>query len=165
MKAGIITVSDKGSKGLRIDTSGPAIKEMLKTINCEVVEYSIVPDERDIISREILRMCAFNLNFIFTTGGTGFSKRDITPEATMDVIEREIPGIPEAMRYESMKITPKGMLSRSKAGIRGNSIIINLPGSEKAVRENLSVLLPVLDHATGILLGSKTECGVPHNKK
>lgn len=164
MNAGIITVSDKGSKGLRVDTSGPAIKEMLKTIGCEALEYTIVPDERDVISSEIIRMSDLDLNFIFTTGGTGFSKRDITPEATMDVIERETPGIPEAMRYHSLKITPKAMLSRAKAGIRGNSIIINLPGSEKAVREHLEIILPVLDHAIGILLGSATECGTPHKK-
>ncbi len=159
MKAGIITVSDKGSKGLREDTAGPAIKEMLKTIGCEVVEYIIVPDERDLISKEMVRMSELNLNFIFTTGGTGFSKRDVTPEATSDVIEKEIPGIPEAMRYHSSKVTSRAMLSRAKAGIRGNSIIINLPGSKKAVQENLEILLPVLDHATGILLGEQTECG------
>lgn len=159
MKAGIITVSDKGSKGLREDTSGPLIKEMLKTIGCEVIEYTIVPDERDIISKEIVKMSELKLNFIFTTGGTGFSKRDVTPEATLDVIEREIPGIPEALRYYSLKITPKAMLSRARAGIIKDSIVVNLPGSKKAVKENLECLLPVLDHATGILLGSQTECG------
>lgn len=164
MNAGIITISDKGSKGLREDTSGPAIKEMLQTIGCEVVEYTIVPDEREIISKEILRMSSLDLNLIFTTGGTGFSKRDITPEATMDVIEREVPGIPEAMRYHSLKVTPKAMLSRAKAGIIKNSIVINLPGSKKAVMENLEVVLPVLDHGVGILLGSATECGTPHKK-
>lgn len=164
MKAGIITVSDKGSKGLREDTSGPTIKEMLQTIGCEVVEYSIVPDERDIISNEIIKMCSLDLNFVFTTGGTGFSKRDVTPEATQDVIEREVPGIPEAMRHYSLRVTPKAMLSRAKAGIRGNSIIINLPGSKKAVKENLEVILPVLDHATGILLGTQGECGTVHTK-
>ncbi|KMT22701.1 MogA/MoaB family molybdenum cofactor biosynthesis protein [Clostridium cylindrosporum] len=165
MKAGVITVSDKGSKGLRTDTSGPAIKEMLKTIGCETVEYTIVPDERDIIANEIIRMSSLDLDFIFTTGGTGFSKRDVTPEATLDVIEREAPGIPEAMRYHSLKITPKAMLSRAKAGIRGNSIIINLPGSEKAVKEHLEIVLPVLDHARGILLGLHSECGNhPHDK-
>ncbi len=165
MKAGIITVSDKGSKGLRKDTAGPKIKEMLKTIGCETVEYTIVPDERDIISNEIIRLSDLNLDFIFTTGGTGFSKRDVTPEATADVIEREAPGIPEAMRYHSLKVTPKAMLSRSKAGIRKNSIIINLPGSEKAVKENLEVVLPVLDHARGILLGLHTECGAHNHNK
>lgn len=159
MKAGIITVSDKGSKGLREDTSGPLIKEMLKTIGCEVIEYTIVPDERDIISKEIVKMSELKLNFIFTTGGTGFSKRDVTPEATLDVIEREIPGIPEALRYYSLKITPKAMLSRARSGIIKDSIVVNLPGSKKAVKENLECLLPVLDHATGILLGSQTECG------
>lgn len=159
MKAGIITVSDKGSAGLREDTSGPLIKEMLKEIGCDAVEYIIIPDERNIISNEIIKMSKLNLNFIFTTGGTGFSKRDITPEATLDVIEREIPGIPEALRYHSLKITSKAMLSRARAGIINNSIVINLPGSKKAVKENLECLLPVLDHATEILLGKATECG------
>lgn len=163
MKAAIITISDKGSKGLRKDTAGPKIKEMLKTIKCETVEYTIVPDEKDIISKELIRFSDLNIDFIFTTGGTGFSKRDVTPEATAAVIEREAPGIPEAMRYHSLQITPKAMLSRAKAGIRKNSIIINLPGSKKAVKENLEVILPILDHARGILLGLHTECG-NHNK-
>lgn len=158
MKAGIITVSDKGSKGLREDTSGPLIKEMLRTIGCEAVEYTIIPDEREIISSEIVKMSELNLNFIFTTGGTGFSKRDVTPEATLDVIEREIPGIPEALRAYSSKITPKAMLSRARAGIIKDSIVINLPGSKKAVKENLECLLPVLEHATEILLGKASEC-------
>ncbi|MEF9935478.1 MAG: MogA/MoaB family molybdenum cofactor biosynthesis protein [Clostridium sp.] len=164
MNAAIITVSDKGSRGERVDTAGPAIKELLKTINCTVEEYIIVPDERDIIANTIKDMASKDINLIFTTGGTGFSKRDVTPEATLDVIEREIPGIPEAMRYNSMKITPKGMLSRSRAGIINNSIVINLPGSEKAVRENLETILPVLGHGVSILLGTKTECGVPYKK-
>ncbi|MEG2539753.1 MAG: MogA/MoaB family molybdenum cofactor biosynthesis protein [Clostridium sp.] len=164
MNAAIITVSDKGSRGERVDTAGPAIKELLKTIDCKVEEYIIVPDERDIIANTIKDMASKDINLIFTTGGTGFSKRDVTPEATLDVIEREIPGIPEAMRYNSMKITPKGMLSRSRAGIINNSIVINLPGSEKAVRENLETILPVLGHGVSILLGTKTECGVPYKK-
>ncbi|MEF9951475.1 MAG: MogA/MoaB family molybdenum cofactor biosynthesis protein [Clostridium sp.] len=164
MNAAIITVSDKGSRGERVDTAGPAIKEMLLTINCETVEYLIVPDERDIIGNAIKEMASKGINLIFTTGGTGFSKRDVTPEATLDVIEREIPGIPEAMRYNSMKITPKGMLSRSRAGIIGDSIVVNLPGSEKAVRENLATVLPVIGHGVSILLGTKTECGVPYKK-
>jgi molybdopterin adenylyltransferase len=159
MKAGIITVSDKGSQGLRTDTSGPLIKDMLKSIDCEVVEYIIIPDERELISKEIVRMSDMDLDLIFTTGGTGFSKRDVTPEATLDVVERLVPGIPEAMRYYSLKITPKAMLSRAAAGIRKNSLIVNLPGSSKAVKENLEVILPVLGHGIGILRGSESECG------
>jgi molybdenum cofactor synthesis domain-containing protein len=160
MRAGIITVSDKGSQGLRVDTSGPLISEMLKKFECDTAEYIVIPDERDIISREIIRLSdELDLDLIFTTGGTGFSKRDVTPEATLDVIEKQIPGIPEAMRQKSMQITPKGMLSRGVAGIRKNSIIINLPGSAKAVRENLEVVLPVLKHAVGTLRGTDTECG------
>jgi molybdenum cofactor synthesis domain-containing protein len=160
MKAGVITVSDKGSQGLSADTSGPAITEMLKSIDCEVVEYIIIPDERDIISEELVRMSdELDLDLIFTTGGTGFSKRDVTPEATLDVIEKQIPGIPEAMRYKSLQITPMAMLSRAVCGIRRNSIIINLPGSCKAVRENLDSILPVLKHAVGTLRGTDIECG------
>lgn len=159
MRAGIITVSDKGSLGLRTDTSGPKIKELLREINCEVDDYVIIPDEREIISQEIIRMCEKDLHIVFTTGGTGFSKRDVTPEATIDVVERLIPGIPEAMRLKSLQITPKAMLSRGVAGIRGNTIIINLPGSEKAVKEHLEVILPVLKHGVEILRGESFECG------
>lgn len=161
MRAGIITASDKGSKGLREDTSGPLIGEMIKEIGCEVIEYIVIPDDRETISRELIRLSDMDLDLIFTTGGTGFSKRDVTPEATLDVVEKQIPGIPEAMRYRSMQVTPKGMLSRGVAGIRKNTIIINLPGSSKAVRENLEVVLPVLKHAVGILKGTDTECGSP----
>lgn len=160
MKAGVITVSDKGSQGLRNDTSGPAITEMLKGIGCEVTEYIIIPDEKEMISRELIRLSdELDLDLIFTTGGTGFSKRDVTPEATLAVIEKQIPGIPEAMRYKSLQITPMAMLSRAVSGIRKNSIIINLPGSSKAVRENLEVILPVLKHAVGTLRGTDVECG------
>ena len=159
MKVGIITASDKGSQGLRVDTSGPLIGEMLKAIGCVVAEYIVVPDDRKSISNELIRLSDMDLDLIFTTGGTGFSKRDVTPEATLDVIERQIPGIPEAMRYSSLQVTPKAMLSRGVAGIRKNSIIINLPGSSKAVKENLEVILPVLSHAVGTLSGTDTECG------
>lgn len=161
MNAGVITVSDKGSVGLRVDTSGPLIKEMLQGIDCIVTEYIIIPDEKEIITSELIRLCDLDLDLIFTTGGTGFSKRDVTPEATLEVLEKLAPGIPEAMRYNSLKITPKGMLSRGVAGIRKNSIIINLPGSYKAVKENLEVVLPVLSHAVGTLRGTDTECGNP----
>jgi molybdenum cofactor synthesis domain-containing protein len=159
LKAAVITVSDKGSKGLRVDESGPVIKEMLSSINCEIADYIIIPDEREMIKNELIRLSDMNIELILTTGGTGFSKRDVTPEATLDVVERLVPGIPEAMRYRSLQITPKAMLSRAAAGIRKNSIIINLPGSPKAVRENLEVIMPALKHGVEILTGEASECG------
>ena len=158
--AAVITMSDKGAQGLRKDTSGPAICEMLKADGWEIVETAIIPDDKETIQETLIR-CADELKvcLVATTGGTGFSKRDVTPEATLAVIERATPGIPEAMRAESMRITPKGMLSREAAGIRGDSLIINLPGSEKAVRECLAAVLPALKHGIEILRGSAGECG------
>jgi molybdopterin adenylyltransferase len=140
---GIITVSDKGSKGERTDASGPVIEEMIKQIGGHVEKYVVVPDEKQDIKEAIIDMSdKFGLNLILTTGGTGFSKRDITPEATLEVLERHVPGIPEAMRAKSLQITPKAMLSRAQAGIRKQSLVINLPGSPKSVRENLEVIIP-----------------------
>lgn len=158
-KVGIITVSDKGSIGERVDESGPAIEEMIKQIGGVVVQYKIVPDEKDKIKEELLHMCdTLDISLILTTGGTGFSKRDVTPEATLEVIEKLVPGIPEAMRAKSMEITSKAMLSRAQAGIRKNSLIINLPGSPKGVRESLEVVIPALKHGIEILLGKASEC-------
>ena len=158
--AGIITVSDKGSKGERVDASGPAIEEMIKQIGGRVEKYIIVPDEKQDIKEAIIEMSDnLGLNLILTTGGTGFSKRDVTPEATLEVIERHVPGIPEAMRARSMQITPKAMLSRAQAGIRKQTLIINLPGSPKSVRENLEVIIPALKHGIEILTGQASECG------
>jgi len=158
--AGIITVSDKGSKGERVDASGPAIEEMIKQIGGRVEKYIIVPDEKQDIKEAIIEMSDnLGLNLILTTGGTGFSKRDVTPEATLEVIERHVPGIPEAMRAGSMQITPKAMLSRAQAGIRKQTLIINLPGSPKSVRENLEVIIPALKHGIEILTGQASECG------
>ena len=159
--AAVITVSDKGAAGLREDTSGPALVSLLTESGWEVVYTAIVPDDFDTIREELLR-CADEkrIPLILTTGGTGFSPRDITPEATLSVVERRIPGIPEAMRAESLRITPKGCLSRSEAGIRGRSLIINLPGSRKASVENLNAVLPALSHGVEILLGSgSANCG------
>ncbi|SCY92377.1 MogA/MoaB family molybdenum cofactor biosynthesis protein [Alkaliphilus peptidifermentans] len=157
---GIITASDKGSKGERIDTSGPLIGELLKEIGGVVKEYAIVPDERDKLSEKMIYMSdVLQLDLILTTGGTGFSPRDITPEATLDVIDRNVPGIPEAIRMKSLSITPKAMLSRAVAGIRRKTLIINLPGSPKGVRESLEVVLPALSHGIGILKGHEGECG------
>ncbi len=160
---GIITASDKGSKGERVDTSGPLIEEMLKELNGVVKEYAIVPDERKQLSDKMIFMAdELKLDLIFTTGGTGFSPRDVTPEATLDVVDRLAPGIAEAIRMKSLSITPKAMLSRAVAGIRKQSLIINLPGSPKGVRECLEVILPALSHGIGILKGIEGECGNDH---
>lgn len=168
--AAVLTISDKGYRGERVDTSGPAICAMLKERGWQIVHTDILPDDRAKI-RQALIHCADTLgvNLVLTTGGTGFSPRDITPEATMEVVERPTPGIPEAMRAESLRITPRGCLSRSAAGIRGRTLIINLPGSEKAARENLLAVLDALSHGLEMLLGSgSADCAAPqhrHEKK
>lgn len=157
---GIITVSDKGSRGERVDTSGPTIEEMIKQIGGKVEKYIIVPDEKKDIKEAIIEMSdKLGLNLVLTTGGTGFSKRDVTPEATLEVIERHVPGIPEAMRARSLMVTQKAMLSRAQAGIRKQTLVINLPGSPKGVRENLEVIIPALKHGIEILTGQASECG------
>ncbi len=164
--AAVITVSDKGSRGERVDTSGPAICQILRSHGYEVAYTAIVPDDREQICAELVA-CADEkrINLILTTGGTGFSPRDITPESAMAVVERPTPGIPEAMRLESLKITPRGCLSRSAAGIRGKSLIVNLPGSEKAARENLLAVLDSLSHGLEMLLGSgSADCGEAHHR-
>ena len=152
--AAVITVSDKGFRGERVDTRGPNLCEILKDRGFEVVYSALVPDESERIQAE-LRKCAdaLGIALVLTTGGTGFSPRDITPEATLAVVERLAPGIPEAMRAESMKITPKGCLSRSVAGIRGRTLIINLPGSRKASAENILAVIDPVQHGLEILLG------------
>ncbi len=150
--AAVITISDKGYRGERVDTSGPNLVEILKEKGFEVPYTSIVPDEAAQIKAELVK-CADDLKIalVLTTGGTGFSPRDITPEATMEVVERPTPGIPEAMRAESMKITPKGCLSRSAAGIRGRTLIINLPGSKKASQENILAVIDPVAHGLDML--------------
>ena len=150
--AAVITVSDKGCQGLREDTSGPNLVRILREKGFEVTYTAIVPDDSEMIRRELCK-CADTLGIalILTTGGTGFSPRDITPEATMAVIERPTPGIPEAMRAESMRITPKGCLSRSAAGIRKRSLIINLPGSKKASAENILAVIDPVAHGLDML--------------
>lgn len=161
--AAVITVSDKGFRGERIDTSGPAIGGILREKGWNVVYTAIVPDEREQIQAELVK-CADTLgvNLVLTTGGTGFSPRDITPEATLEVIKRRTPGIPEAMRSESFRTTPKGCLSRAEAGIRARTLIVNLPGSEKAARENLQAVLVPVEHGVEMLLGSgSADCGEP----
>lgn len=158
IRVAILTLSDKGSKGEREDRSGPAIKEILKAIDADVCYYDVLPDEKDLIKEKLIDYTN-KVDLIITTGGTGLSPRDVTPEATREVIEREIPGIPEIMRIEGMKKTPRAMLSRAVAGIRGNTLIINLPGSPAAVRENLQVILDTIPHAIEKIKGDTTECG------
>ena len=159
-KAAVITMSDKGSQGLREDTAGDAIVKILEDRGWSVEYKTMIPDDLDKIKEELIR-CSDELKvtLVATTGGTGFSHRDVTPEATLQVVDREVRGIPEAMRAESMKITPMGMLSRAAAGLRGNTLIINLPGSPKAVRENLGFIMPALGHGLDIMLGRDGECG------
>jgi molybdenum cofactor synthesis domain-containing protein len=158
MTAAIITVSDKGSRGERADTSGPKLAEML-TGNGWVISYTaIVPDEREDIKAELIK-CSdeLKIDFIVTTGGTGFTKRDTTPEATMEIIERVAPGIAEHMRAESAKVTPSGILSRGVSGLRGDSLIVNVPGSVKAASECLGFILPAIEHAIVMLQSEATE--------
>ena len=156
-RVGIITVSDRASKGEYEDKSGPVIKELVEAAGMEVVDYIIVPDEKSQIVKKLLHFSdQRQVDLVFTTGGTGFSKRDVTPEATKQVVEREVPGIGEALRAYSLTITPKAMLSRQTAGIRGNTLIINLPGSPKACKENIEYILTPLKHGLGILSGRET---------
>ena len=156
---GIITSSDKGAKNERVDKSGGAIREIVEKYNMKVEKYVILPDERELLSAEMKNMSdILKLNLILTTGGTGFSVRDVTPEATADVIEREVPGIPEAIRQYSINITKRAMLSRAVAGIRKGTLIVNLPGSEKAVRESLEYCIEAVIHGIEILAGSAAEC-------
>ena len=162
--AAVITVSDKCSAGERVDTSGPALCAGLEGRGFSVCHTCIVPDEKEEIRAELVR-CAdeLKLNLVLTTGGTGFSPRDITPEATLEVIQRRTPGIPEAMRAESMRITPRGCLSRSEAGIRGRTLIINLPGSEKAAKENLAAVIDAIDHGLQMLRSEgSADCAQEH---
>ena len=153
--AAVITVSDKGFRGERADTSGPALCRLLRDSGWDVTYTCMVPDEADQIREELIR-CADekHVQLVLTTGGTGFSPRDVTPEATLTVVERETRGIPEAMRAESLKITPRGCLSRAAAGIRGRTLMVNLPGSEKAAVENLLAVLGSIGHGVDMLLSS-----------
>ena len=157
---GVITLSDKGSRGEREDISGREVITMLTDLDIQVADYEIVPDEKEIIKGKIIEYTdTRRLDLVVTTGGTGVSPRDVTPDATLEVIEKELPGMAEAMRRESMKKTPHAMISRAVAGIRGQSLIVNLPGSPKGARENLAVILPALKHAIEKIQGDESDCG------
>lgn len=159
IRAGVITVSDKGSQGMREDRSGPEIVKMLEGIGVEVGDSAIVPDEIDRIQASLIEFAdQRRMDLIVTTGGTGVSPRDVTPDATMAVIDREVPGMAEAMRRESHRITPHALVSRAVVGIRGQTLIVNLPGSPKSVRENLAVILPAISHAIEKIKGDDREC-------
>jgi len=153
----VLTLSDKGSKGEREDLSGPAISAMLKGIGAEVKHYEILPDEKEMIKEKLLEY-SLKVDLILTTGGTGLSPRDVTPDATLEVIDREVPGIAEAMRSEGQKKISRSMLSRAVAGIKGQTLIINLPGSPRAVQENLEVIIDVIPHAVEKIKGDTSEC-------
>ena len=165
MKIGIICASDRCFRGECEDLSGKAIADCLESVLTEK-RYLLVPDEKAQISEAICTLADdFGADVIFTTGGTGFAPRDVTPEATKAVIEREAPGISEAIRAESLKITPRAMLSRAVSGIRGKTLVINLPGSPKAVRESVAVVLPVLEHAVETMRGNTISCGGNYESK
>jgi molybdopterin adenylyltransferase len=155
---GILTISDKGSRGQRLDKSGEVIREAVSHVESKVIKYEIVPDEADLIAAKLTEWAdGGEVDVILTTGGTGLGRRDITPETTLSVIDREVPGFAEAMRSRSLEKTPMAVLSRAVAGLRGECLIINLPGSPKAVQECLEVVLPAVPHAVEIIKGEVTE--------
>lgn len=160
IRVGIITASDKGSRGEREDLSQLAIREEVAGIGAEVVAYELVPDEKEVLIQKLKEMCPW-VDIVFTTGGTGLGPRDVTPEATQAVMDKEVPGIAEAMRWASLAKTPRAMLSRALAATRGQTLIVNLPGSPKAVRECLQAILPALPHGIEILKGEAGECAQP----
>ena len=157
---GILTISDKGSRGERQDRSGETIREILSSRDIRITNYDMVPDEKGLIVEKLVKWADEDiLDVIFTTGGTGLTPRDVTPEATLAVVDRIVPGFAEVMRAESLKKTPHAMLSRAVVGTRGKCLIVNLPGSPKAVRECLEVILPALPHAVETLKDQAGECG------
>ena len=159
-RIGILTLSDKGSRGERVDESGRLVADMLAGLG-EVARYQIIPDDMNTIIMMLETWTDdLQLDLILTTGGTGLGPRDCTPQATATVLDYQVPGMAEAMRSESLKITPRAMISRALAGVRNQTLIINLPGSAKSVRENLNVLLPALPHALSKLKGDLSDCAV-----
>lgn len=159
IRVAVITLSDSGYSGKRSDLSGPKIVSMVTGLGWTVTETKLLPDHREMLAAELRKICDSDCaDLILTTGGTGFSPTDITPEATLDVVQRLTPGIPEAIRYYSMKITPLAMLSREVAGIRNKTLIVNLPGSPKAVEECFQAIIPALPHGLEVLTGAVQEC-------
>ena len=165
LNTGIITVSDKGWQGQRQDKSSQVIKDNLASLDHRIVKYEIVPDEVGIIAGKLIEWAdEGSVDIILTTGGTGLAQRDVTPEATLSVVDKVVPGITEAMRAETFKATPSAILSRAAAGVRGRCLIINLPGSPRAVRECLEVIIPVIPHAIEIIKGEVTEHKAPDSE-
>lgn len=158
-RVGIVTVSDRSSRGLRKDLSGPEIREWSKRMGFSIIEERVVPDEFNAITEALIALTDSGADIVFTTGGTGCAPRDVTPEATQSVIEKATPGFPEMMRQRSFQITPHAMLSRGVAGIRKNTLIINLPGSPKAVRENLEFIEVAVPHAIELINSEVADCG------
>ncbi len=157
---GILTVSDRSSQGLREDLSGPALAEYLAAVNMEIAWKEVVPDEEEEIKKVLVKWCDYyQADLVVTTGGTGVSPRDVTPEATAAVVDRQVPGMAEAMRAAGMRKTPHAMISRAVAGVRGRTLIINLPGSTKGALEGLEAVMPALDHAIDKIQGDTSDCG------
>ena len=166
VRVAILTASDRGAAGQRDDLSGKVIMEMVQEQGWQVVSYGVVPDDRTLLKAELQRLAdEVKASLILTTGGTGLGPRDFTPEATLDVIHKEVPGLAEAMRQESMKKTPHAMLSRAVCGVRGESLIVNLPGSPRAVRECLEIIIPAIPHAAKLLRGAVADCGLPDGSR
>jgi len=162
LNLGILTISDKGWRGQRQDKSGEAIRNSLSLLDNRVVKYEVIPDEMDIIANKLTEWAdEGNVDIILTTGGTGLGPRDVTPEATLSVVDKVAPGFAEAMRTRTFSVTPLAMLSRAAAGVRKRCLIINLPGSPKAVQECLEVILPAIPHAVEVVKGEATECATP----
>jgi len=163
--AAVVTVSDKGFAGEREDESGAVVREALERSGIEVVRVEIVPDERDVLAGLLSDLRDEGLSLVVTTGGTGVSPRDVTPEATLSVIDREVPGMAEAMRAESLRVTPHAMISRAVCGLAGGTLIVNLPGSPKGASECLDVIMPALPHALEVVAGDASECapGAPRS--
>lgn len=157
IKAYVLTISDKGSRGERVDESGPAASELLKQKGIHTISIDIIPDDKDLIVERLLKL-SLSSDLIITTGGTGLSTRDVTPEATMKVVQRLIPGIPELMRIEGFKYTNRACLTRGIAGIRDRCLIINLPGSSRAVKESLGIIIDIIPHAIEKINDSKEDC-------
>jgi len=158
IRIAILTLSDKGASGLRRDESGPVLRRMVEGLG-EVVRMEILPDDREAIARRLAEYADTGIDLVLTTGGTGLSPRDVTPEATLDVADRQVPGMAEAMRAAGLAKTPHAMLSRAVAAVRGRTLILNLPGSPRGARENLEAVLPALGHAIGKIGGDPTDCG------